>query len=230
MRGHWTSRTLVVFGCHQDDAVLRFNLAAFRRNNPHVAMLPCTYDAPAAGADIELFDQWPSKNRWKDCDYFLYEARARHPGYEWYVFLEWDCYFNVPLEWVYGEPGTDLILTDVRDARSKKWSWLKDRPHLPECLREHFLGTVPLCGVLARGSVLDRVAAFTPWPETVSEVRLPTIASYLGASMGRIDSRYSGIRCRPRHYLPLSRGAYHPLKTIEPSYWNKLTSLFRHYD
>ena len=211
----------IVFLHHRDDPTTRAHLELLRRLNPYPVVAVCnaaTEHVPGALDVARLSTRWRDEDPRGGTDSVLYRwflhggIRARR-----YVFLEWDTLATMPIRDFFAEVWDADAAGSVvkRIEHHPDWIWFLQLEQLPESLRGHAAGLVPLNGTLlshralaavARGSIPDRI---------FGELRLGTLLRSHGFVLTELPEPKRRMNLYDRRLITFDArqpGLYHPIK------------------
>ena len=161
----------ILFLHHRDDPTTRTHLDLLRRLNPYpvVALCNAAPEHVAGALDVaRLTAQWSGEDPWGGTDTVLYRWFL-HGGLhaERYIIFEWDTLATVPVREFYDEVWDADVAGAVakRIERDPDWFWFHQIEQLPEPLRPHAGGLLPLNGTLLSHRALAAIAAGPVPPE-----------------------------------------------------------------
>lgn len=214
----------ILFAHYRDDPITRDHLDRLRRLNPYpvVALGNAALSCVEGTLDVSrLPGEWADEDLWAGADTFLYRW-YRHGGLRArrYIFLEWDTLATMPIRDFYAEVwDADAAGSEVKRIEADPGWWFHQRDRLPEHLRRHAAGIVPLNGTLLSDRALAAVAAGPIPPGIFCELRLGTLLRAAGfepvalpEAKGRMNSWNPALVA----FDPDRPGIYHPIKAAVP--------------
>jgi hypothetical protein len=179
----------IIFAHHTLNDATRTNLDSFRRwhSQGPIITVSGSDDVFEGGAKGKDFPLWDADKAWYNSDFLFYQGfRSRKVNCKRWLYVEWDCYCNLPVrDFLHHVWDFEIAAPCVRlPNREPEWHWFQDIGKLPERLRPYSMGVVPLAGTMVSDQLLtkivdvvlaERVAAF-------NELRIATIGNMLGCA------------------------------------------------
>jgi hypothetical protein len=214
---------IFLFLYHQLDSVTRRHYEQLQRWHPGRRVVPLVYqyrgrEVLPGTEDIALdWDYgWPVFNAWLELDkiYMRWFLKPGRPRAERYVFFEYDIYANAPAEVFYG-PAWHAPVAAARIGEPHShphWTWWCQERWLEEAFAFR-CGLIPMAATLWSYEALDRIAHTPRFQRCISELRMGTLARFLGFQPVPIPGAGATIRSRPE-LTPSSGTAtwFHPVK------------------
>lgn len=213
----------VLFAHHRDDPVTREHLEILRRLNPFPIVPVCNGSLRRLedARDIsKLSGDFSAEDPWSGCDAFLYEwfRHARTVEAERYMYVEWDALATMPLaEYCAAVWDCDAVAARVKTLQSHPyWDWFRrELGTLPEDLRPHAAGVVPLNGLLLSRRALEAVCRSRIPQGVFCELRMGTLLRACGFTLTAMPPDLGADNEWRDNLIALSSrpGLYHPVKT-----------------
>ena len=215
----------ILFAHYHDDPTTRTHLNLLRMLNPYPVVAVCNA-APMhvdGALDIaRLSTQWADEHPWGGADTILYRWFL-HGGLhaKRYIFLEWDTLATMPVREFYDEvwdaDAAGSVAKRIED--DPDWIWFHQVGLLPESLRSHAGGLLPLNGTLLSHRALAAVARSPVPPGIFCELRLGTLLRSLGFALTELPEPKRRMNSYDRRLITFAidqPGIYHPIKNLIP--------------
>ncbi|HEU5116039.1 MAG TPA: hypothetical protein VFT74_05115 [Isosphaeraceae bacterium] len=211
----------ILFVHYRDDPTTRAHLDLMRRLNPYPVVAVCNAAPEYVDGALDvarLTSEWSGEHPWGGADTILYRWFL-HGGLraERYVFLEWDTLATMPVREFYDEVWDADAAGAVakRIERDPDWFWFHQIGLLPEALRPHAGGLLPLNGTLLSHRALAAITASPIPPNIFCELRLGTVLRACGFTLTELPEpkrRMNSYDSRLITFDANRPGIYHPIK------------------
>ena len=213
----------ILFLHHEDNEVVRNNLASIRRHHPDARIVTMSAAAPLPGGyslegtpDLKPFHAAdPTQGAdWLVCSWFL---QRRESARKWWI-VEWDVFCTQPAQEhyraVWDQP---FVATAMRlRHRDPNWFYFQSRKGIPAEFEGHLQGAVPFLYLLDE-TALERIGAILmrqPFTGGNCELRFASAGSLGGFPPCGFCPPGNQIGWVPLRRLALPRGIFHPVKFL----------------
>lgn len=211
----------ILFAHYRDDPTTRAHLDLLRRLNPYPVVALCNAAPEHVDGALDvarLTTRWAEEHPWSGADAILYRWFL-HGGLraQRYVFLEWDTLATMPVREFYDEVWDVDAAGSVarRIEHDPDWYWFHQVGQMPEPLRGHAGGLIPLNGTLLSHRALAAVAT-GPVPQGIfCELRLGTLLRSSGFALTELPEPKRRMNSYDRRLITFDAGRpgiYHPIK------------------
>lgn len=223
----------IIYMHHRVDEVTKYHYDLLVKHNPNATVFPVT------GGDTGLPDAFEMKKStglnkmwqritvggfpkwaWRHLDVAFYQWYATNTEKcDRWVFTEWDLLCRMSVQEFYKEVWQcPLVAIDVHNQQDWDWYWHGNFKNVPEELRDYACACVPCAAVMISDELLAQVVdqVQKTYFDTLSEIRLGTLATYLGHPPVKIPRVRGRISWQALNYdVDVSApGFYHPIKQM----------------
>jgi hypothetical protein len=214
----------VVFYLHHvANEAMRYHLQLLRKHNAFPIVIAHCDDSGAVvphEESIEIPKEYERGTNWHNADWIWqtwYKSRHRVEA-DRYIYLEWDCYADVPLKDWYADLWDADVVTSLAHRPPSNWYWLQSQlEYMPQELSSHATGLAPLNGVLLSRRAIEHFSQTALHECIFSELRLGSILAAKGFTVETLPMEKAINNVFLEHTASLTTrpgGFYHPVKSM----------------